>query len=167
MDGLKNNRTPPVMLCYTLSIISKPSVNSNWSYSPEMLILRNNWQCFVPCDLEIWHMTLKNNRAPILCYFKLCALFGGHLSIQFRVTVLKPSIQVKIGFFSHVTLQLKGWPWKTTGHLLYATSSFMNHFVAISQFKLELQSQNTQVGSYWMIFGPVWPRNLMDDLGKQ
>ena len=24
-----------------------------------------------PCDLEIWHMTLKNNRAPLLCYFKL------------------------------------------------------------------------------------------------
>ena len=27
---------------------------------------------FVPCDLEIWRMTLKNNRTPLLCYFKLC-----------------------------------------------------------------------------------------------
>ena len=27
----------------------------------------------VPCDLEIWEMTLKNNRALLLCCFKLCA----------------------------------------------------------------------------------------------
>ena len=33
---------------------------------------------FVPCDLEIWRITLKNNRAPLLCYFKLCASFHSH-----------------------------------------------------------------------------------------
>ena len=33
---------------------------------------------FVPCDLEIWQITLKNNRAPLLCYFKLCASFHNH-----------------------------------------------------------------------------------------
>ena len=27
---------------------------------------------FKPCDLVIWPMTLKNNRAPLLFYFKLC-----------------------------------------------------------------------------------------------
>ena len=27
---------------------------------------QNQW-FFVPCDLEIWRMTLKNNRAPLLC----------------------------------------------------------------------------------------------------
>ena len=31
-----------------------------------------------PCDLEIWRMTLQNNRAPLLCYFKLCASFCSH-----------------------------------------------------------------------------------------
>ena len=31
-----------------------------------------------PCDLEIWRMTLKNNRAPLQCYFKLCASFLSH-----------------------------------------------------------------------------------------
>ena len=30
---------------------------------------------FVPCDLIIWQMTLKNNRAPLLGCFNLCALF--------------------------------------------------------------------------------------------
>ena len=33
---------------------------------------------FAPCDLEIWRMTFKNNRAPLLCYFKLGASFHGH-----------------------------------------------------------------------------------------
>ena len=36
---------------------------------------------------------------------------------------------------------------KTIGHLFYATSSFVHHFVAIGEFKLELQSGNAQFGS--------------------
>ena len=31
---------------------------------------------------------------------------------------------------------------KTIGHLFYATLSFVQHFVAIDEFKLELQSGN-------------------------
>ena len=31
-----------------------------------------------PCNLEIWRMTLQNNRAPLLWYFKLCASFLSH-----------------------------------------------------------------------------------------
>ena len=34
----------------------------------------NRW-FFSLCDLEIWWMTQKNNRAPLLCYFKLFASF--------------------------------------------------------------------------------------------
>ena len=37
----------------------------------------NHW-FWGPCDLEIEQMTLKNNRAPLLCYFKLCAAFHSH-----------------------------------------------------------------------------------------
>ena len=103
---------------------------------------------FSPCDLAIWRMTLKNNRAPLLCYFKLCASLHNHWWIQTGVTVWKRPIWVKIDdFFSRVTLQLNVWPWKTIGHLCYATSSFVHHFVAISVFKLELQSENAQFGS--------------------
>ena len=35
---------------------------------------------------------------------------------------------------------------KTTGHLSYAASSFMHHFIAIGEFKLELQFENPQFG---------------------
>ena len=71
-----------------------------------------------PCDLEIWQMTLKNNRAPLLDCFKLCASFHRHQCIQTRVVVRKRLIWVKIDdCFSRVTLKFDGWPWKTIGHL--------------------------------------------------
>ena len=44
-------------------------------------------------------MTLKNNRAPLLCYFKLCASFCSHWWIQTGVTVRKHPNWVKIGDF--------------------------------------------------------------------
>ena len=167
-------------------------------------------------------MTLKNNRAPLLCYFKLCASFRSHWWIKTGVTVRKRLIWVKIDdffsrvtlqfdgwppqkigylfyatssfvhhfvaicefklelqsgnaqwgsksriFFSRVTLKLDLWPWKTIGHLFYATSSFAYHFVTIGEFKLELQSGNAQSGSNLTIFLAVWPWNLTDDLEKQ
>ena len=37
-------------------------------------------------------------------------------------------------------------PEKTIGHLSYAASSFVHHFIAIGVFKLELQSGNAQFG---------------------
>ena len=87
---------------------------------------------------------------------------------EFKVTVRKRPIRVKIDdFFSRVTLQFDIWPWKTIGHLFYATSSFVHHFVTIGVLKLELQSGNAQFGSNLTIFRAVWPRNLTDDLEKQ
>ena len=110
-------------------------------------------------------MTLKNNRAPFLCYFKLCASFRSHWWIQTKVTVRKRPIWVKFDdFVSRVTLEFDGWPWKRIGHLFNATSSFRHHFVAIGVFKLELQSGNAQSGSNLTIFRAVWPWNLTDDL---
>ena len=49
---------------------------------------------FVLCDLEIWWMTLENNRAPLLYYIKLCASFQIHRWIETEVTVQKRSIWV-------------------------------------------------------------------------
>ena len=52
MDELKkNNRVIPLMLCQALSIISKPSVNSNRSYSPEMLNLNE-----IFCPVSSWNL---------------------------------------------------------------------------------------------------------------
>ena len=56
---------------------------------------------------------------------------------------------------------------KTIGHLFYATLSFLHHFVAIGEYKLELQSGNAQSGSNSTLFRAVWPWNLTDDLQKQ
>ena len=176
----------------------------------------SNYRLFSPYDIEIWWMTLKNNRAPLLCHCKLFASFRRYWSMQTGVTVRKRSIRVKIGNFfvrcyleisritlircifyatssfvhhftvisefkqyqsrnaqfgskspiymSRVTFKFDEWPWKTKGHLFYAISSFVHHFVAIGQFKLELQSW-TQI---WVktrdLFCPVWPWNLTDDL---
>ena len=123
---------------------------------------------FVPRDLEIRCMTLKNNRAPLLYYIKLCISFQSHGWIQTGVIVRKCSIRVKIGnFLSRVTFKFDGWPQKTIGHISYAASSFQHHFIAIGEFKLELQSGNAQFRSKSAIFCPVWPLNLMDDLEKQ
>ena len=53
------------------------------------------------------------------------------------------------------------------GHLFYTTLSFLHHFKAMGEFKLELQSGNTQFGSKLTIFSAMRPQNMIDDLEKQ
>ena len=59
----------------------------------------------------------------------------------------RPSNLTQIGFKSSIFQPV--WPWnlmddqkKTIGHLFYATLSFSHHFIAIGEYKLELQSGN-------------------------
>ena len=70
-------------------------------------------------------------------------------------------------FLSRVTLKFDNWIWKTTGHLFYVAPSFVHHFIAIREFKLELQFGNAQFESKSTIFLAMWPRNLTDDLDKR
>ena len=70
-------------------------------------------------------------------------------------------------FLSRVTLKIDVWHSKTIGHLSYAASTFVHHFMANGEFKLELQSGNAQFGSKSTIFLAVWPWNLIDDLEEQ
>ena len=127
-----------------------------------------NHRFFSLCDLEIWCMTSKNNKVPLLYHIKLCVSFQIHRWIQTEVTLRKRSIRVEIcDLLSLATLKFDGWPWKTIGHLFYTTSSFVHHFKSIGKFKLELQSGNAQFGSKSAIFRPVWPWNLTDELEKQ
>ena len=109
---------------------------------------------FVPCDLEIWWMPLKNNRAPILHYGKLCASFQNH---ETEVTVWKRTVRVKIDdILSRATSNLDGWPWKTIRHPFYITSTYVHHFnVFGGEFKLALQPGNAQFGSKSAIFSLV------------
>ena len=168
---------------------------------------------FHPCDLEIWWMTSKNNRTPLLYYIKFCASFEIHRWIQTGITVRKRSIRVKIGdfcpvwpwnpmddmgnnrapllhciklcasfqshgwtlssgqnrwfFWFRVTLKFE-WPWKKIGHLFCVASSFVqHHFIAISVFKLELQTWNAKFGWKSMVFVPcdieIWHMTLKNN----
>ena len=167
IDDLEKNRTPLLhQLC--------PSFQSHWWIQTWVTVRKRSIRvqigdfCYT-CVLEIWWMTLKNYRARLLYYTKLCASFQRHWWIKTRVTVRKRSVQIKIGgvFLPRITLKLAGWPWKSIGDLFYAASSLVHHFIAISEFKLELQSGNNQFGSKSTIFLSMWPWNLTDDLEKQ
>ena len=128
-----------------LLIISQPSMNSSSSYNPETPNLGQNRWILVLCDLEIWWMTLKNNRALVHNFttidkFKLELQSGN------------PSIWVKIGdFLSYVTLKFDGWYLKTIRYIVYAASSFVHNFVSIFKFKLEFRSGNTQIEAKFVL----------------
>ena len=115
---LKNN-SAPLLCCFKLC----ESFHSHqWIQTGVTVRKRQIWvkidDFFVLRDLKIWQMTLKNNRASPLCYFKLCASFQSHWWIQAGITVPKRPIWVKIDdFFSLVTLKFDGWSWKLIGHL--------------------------------------------------
>ena len=78
------------------------------AYSPKTPNLCQNRWCFVPCDLQIWWMTLENNRASLLCCFKLCAAFHSHWWIQTGVIVRDAQ------FGSNLTIFRAVWPCNLT-----------------------------------------------------
>ena len=158
----------------------------------------SNSAILAPCDLEIWWMTLKNNRAPLLSNIKLYVSFHHHMWIQTGVTVRKRKFgswplwpwpfawtlpwsnvitpeNFMILWWEHSqkgvtdgqtdgrtenTIHRAAWSQlKTIGHLFYATSSFVHHFLPIGEFKLELQSWNAQFRSNLTIFRALWPCN--------
>ena len=104
-----NNRTP--LLCYIrvcASFHSLQSIQAGVTVRKHPIRVKID-DFFVQCHLQIWQMTLKNNRAPYLTYFKLCASFHSHWSIQTGVKVWKSQIWVKISdFFCPVS------PWNLT-----------------------------------------------------
>ena len=71
--------------------------------------------------------------------------------------ILIPNKLTQIGFKSLIylaclTLKFDGWPRKTIGHLFYTMYSFVHHFKAIGEIKLELQSGHVQFRSQSVIF---------------
>ena len=115
------------MLLQALCSISYPFVNSNWSYSPETPNLGQIRRFLEPCDLEIWRMTLKNNRAPLLSNIKLYASFDHHMWIQTGVTVRKRLSWV----VTSVTLTFDLWPWRFAWTLRWSLVITPENFMMI------------------------------------
>ena len=96
----KNNRAP---LLYYFKLCA--SFHRHRSIQPGVTVQKLQiWVkiCDFLCEFEIWRMTMKNNRAPFLCYPKLCASFRSHLQIQTGDEVQKLPIRIKIVFFCPV-----------------------------------------------------------------
>ena len=124
-----------------------------------MLKSGQNWH-----DLEILWMTLKDNRAPLLCFFQLCASFRTHWWIQTGGTVQKHPIWVKMNdFFEPCDLENWGMTSKNNRTpLLYyikLCASFQSHEwiqSRVTVWKIRVKKS--------AIFCPVKPWKLPDDL---
>ena len=102
-------------------------------------------------NLEVGHMTSKNNRAPLLYYIKLCASFRHHISIE---TWESQSGNTQFG--SKLAIFCPVWPKNLTDDLEQGKSEGFD--------SCDRPSILTQTGFKSSIFHPVWPWNLMDDL---
>ena len=98
------------LFCATLSFVCHFLANGrfklelqprNAQFGSKSAIFHPMWPWNLMDDLE------NNNRAPLVCYFKLCASFNKPRWNKTRVTVRKLPL----------TLKYDGWPWKTIGHL--------------------------------------------------
>ena len=102
---------------------------------------------FHPCDLAIWQMTLKNNRAPIQCYFMYCDSFRSHWWIQTGVTVRKRPIWVKMDNFLAV------WPWNWMDDLDKQQGTSPKQHQALRIISSLHVNSNWSYGSETVMFG--------------
>ena len=54
---------------------------------------------FVPRDLEIWWMTLENNKVPLVYYAKLCASFQSHGDFKLKLQSGNAQFVSKLAMF--------------------------------------------------------------------
>ena len=123
-------------------------MNSNWSYSPETVKLG----CDL-CDLDLWPWPFAWTLP-----WSVMITPENFMMIRWWEHSQKGVTDRQTDGRTENTIHIAAWSQlKTIGHLFYATSSFVHHFVAIGEFKLELQSGNAQFGSNSTIFRAVWP----------
>ena len=77
---------------------------------PPILVKIGHFCPVWPWNLH-WLVTLKNNKAPLLCGVKLHSSFHSYQVIQSGVTVRKLPIRIKTGIFCPV------WPWNSMNDL--------------------------------------------------
>ena len=128
-------------------------MNLNWSYSPETPNLGQIRRLLAPCDLEIWRMTLKNNRAPLLSNIKLYVSFHNHMWILTGVTVRKRLSWV-------VTLTFDIWPWPFAWTSLLSLVITPENFMMIRWWK-HSQKGVTDRRTDWTICRAAWSQLKM------
>ena len=133
-------------------------VISNWiqivNFSARVTVKFDGWPCKTKGHLFYATSNFVHHFVPI-----------GELKLELQSETLNSGQNRP--FFELCDQEFYGWPSKTIGHLFYATSSFVLHFVPIGEFKLKLQSGNAKSGSNLTNFRAVRPWNLTDDLEKQ
>ena len=139
------------MLFQVFVHLSKPSVDSNWSYSAETLNLGQNWWFFCP----VWPSNLtddleKQKGTTSLLLQAICIIHSHRRTHSPETLIWGQNWRF---FLSKCDLEI--W-WmilkkKTVGYLFYATSSFVHNCVAICEIKLELRSGNAQIGTKFVL----------------
>ena len=111
---------------------------------------------------EVWTIThcLGLGHETIVCTVCLSIFLCEALCIILKQQVNSNWSYSPETFDSGQKRRFDGWPWKTIGHLFCTISSFVHHFKASDEFKLELESWNAQLASRSAISCPVWPWNL-------
>ena len=135
------------ILYQALPIISKPSMNSNLSYRPESLNLAQNQQFFARVTFKFDGRPWRQYAISSILHQALYIISKTLVNSNWNYCPKTLNSGQNLWFLSLVTLKIDGWPWNTIGHLFYAASSFVHHFVANGKFKLRLQSGDARFGS--------------------
>ena len=117
-------------LFYVLRSIPKPTVNCNWSYRPKMLKLAILLACVTLIFFTL--VTLKNNRAHLLCPSKLWVSFHSHLRMDTRVIRNWGQLAISGPWDFEIRLMT----FRNNGAPLLCHSKFVYHIIAIFEFKL-------------------------------
>ena len=158
------------MSCVTLKFDGWPWTRQIWgiwklrpAYSPETPNLGQNRWCLVPCDLEIWWMTLENNRAPLLCCFKLCATFHSHRSCCPET----PNLGKIRRFLEPCDLEIWRMTLKNNRAPLLCYFKLYASFCSHRWIQAGVTVRKRPIWAKSMSFLAVWPCNLTYDLEKQ
>ena len=97
----------------------------------------------------------------------LCSISYPLVNSKWSYSPETPNLGQIRRFLEPCDLEIRRMTFKTIGHLFYATSSFVQHFIAIGEFKLELQSGNAHSGSISAILAPcdleIWRMTLKNN----
>ena len=137
-----NNDREPLLYYIKLCASFQTMGEFKLSYNPETLHSGQNRRFSVPCDLEIWWWPWEKNGSPLYTTSSLCIISKSWVNSNWGYIPEMLNSGQNRHFLSCVTLTFDGWPSKIIGRLFYVASSFVHHFIAICEFKLELQSGN-------------------------